>query len=232
MYLYCYDIMIIKKISCRLPIFRVIISMVTENGFLLGLVFGQNRPLCEYSVVSGNHIEIALRVIKFMSRNNRNAFSDHGDYVYTLKFNDQGYIFVCLATRDVDLQSQNVFLDKLEELWMSKIAPNLDDFSPYSQNSTFGPDISALIADSNIDYLTQLSPRPIDRKMTNIHTSLVYSDNLNITPKKDKTNVTKKRLFFKRWKNRILYNRTYMFVAFSIMIISLIGLYMLLSYIL
>lgn len=195
--------------------------MSIESGFLYGLVFGQNRPLCEYSVITGNHTEIALRVIKSMNRNNKNAFADHGDYVFTLKLNDQGYIFLCLATRDVDLQSQNVFLDKLESLWMDKIAPYINDYSPYSQNSAFSSDIASLISECNVDYFTQLSPKEIDRKMANIHTSLVYSDELSIKLKTEKSNISKQKMILKlkRWKNKILYNRKYLLLTIALLVI-------------
>ena len=78
-------------------------------GFLFGLVVGQNRPLAEYSTIEGNHIQTAMKVIKSMNRNNRSAFSDHGDYVFTLKSNEDGFILISAysqsgnATRHINL---------------------------------------------------------------------------------------------------------------------------------
>ena len=200
-------------------------------GFLFGLVVGQNRPLAEYSAIEGNHIQTAMKVIKSMNRNNKSAFSDHGDYVFTLKSNDDGFIFVCLASRDVDLQAQNIFLDKMEEKWNEIVKPNLVDFQPYSQNLLFSNVISDLIANANADILSRNVPLPIDRNMTNIHLTLVSGDELSITKKKTTEKISKRTIILglKRFKNRIISNRGQWFTTLMILLIVLIAVFLLFS---
>ena len=198
-------------------------------GFLFGLVVGQNRPLAEYSTIEGNHIQTAMKVIKSMNRNNRSAFSDHGDYVFTLKSNEDGFIFVCLASRDVDLQSQNVFLDKMEEKWNEIVKPSIVDFQPYSQNLIFSNVISDLIANANADILRQSVPLPIDRQMTNIRMTLVSGDELKISQKKASEKISRRTFYigFKRIKNRLLSNKGQWFSTIMVLLIVMIAVFLL-----
>ena len=192
-------------------------------GFLYGLVVGQNRPLAEYSHIEGNHVQTVMKVIKSMNRNNRSAFSDHGQYVFTLKMNQDGYIFACLATRDVDLQAQNLFLDQMELKWNELVKPKIVDFQPYSQNLAFSSVISDLMANANTDIFSQNLPMPIDRKMTNIHLTLVSGDELSITEKKDKMRLNSKTFIIelKRLKNKFLRNRYQWFSQLMILLVVL-----------
>ena len=198
-------------------------------GFLFGLVVGQNRPLAEYSTIEGNHIETALKVIKSMNRNNKSAFSDHGDYVFTLKMNNEGFIFVCLASRDVDLQAQNIFLDKMEEKWNEIVKPNIIDYQPYSQNLAFSSVICDLMNNANADLLSHTVPMPIDRKMTNIHITLVSGNELSVRKRKDLERFSRKTILLalKKIKNRICSNRSQWLSTIMILLIVLIAVFLL-----
>ena len=160
-----------------------------------GIVFFENRPIVEYSLVQGNYSLIGAKIIRSMSPHALNAFSDFENFVFVIKNSKENFVFICLSTKEVHLQTQNEFLDEIEYKWFQNYTKKIEN--SYYWFSEF---ISLLINKYNKKIFPGYQPKQLDRQMKNIHITLLSNHELVIHEKLDIPKKTFNLLFLLKFK--------------------------------
>ena len=186
-------------------------------GIKYGLIAYQNRPISQFSYVVGNHEKFSLRIIKSISPHVKNAFCDYSDYVFTVKIASDGVIFLCLSTKDVDLQTQNQFLDEIDEQFSRDIANQIEVSFPNSASSI----LQTTIKNSIDKYNQNRSILPLDRQMSNIHINYLSNEVLSINDSDIAESVPRNKVFYLKFL-RLLSKRNRKTIAYVVMLLIVV----------
>lgn len=118
--------------------------------FQYALVARGTTPLAEFSLISGNHRNIALNILEKVDPKNPYYIHINGDNTfYTLTDPDHLTFLVMCSSKD-KITSQTSFLQDLQEKWRRKYGNKARSFAPSSKNHEFGStEINSLLKQYN-----------------------------------------------------------------------------------
>lgn len=194
------EFIICKVCKCNFLIclFHVKKSM-EKNIFYYALVARGATPLAEYSLVEGNHRNVALRMLEFLPSFSPMAIVEQNNCIFTTLTGPDGMTFLCLCD-DIVIQRDRArlnFLKELREKWREKYGNDAASFAPDSKNNDFGEiDIQKLLDKYNKEKPIYGKIENYDDEIAthNLTMALSRGPQLSITEKKSvnaKTNKAK-----------------------------------------
>ena len=210
-----------------------------SSNFHYALVAYQAKPLAEYSLISGNYKNIALKMLQSIDSKTPNAIVEQGKNIFYSLTDPDHVTFLVLCDSTVQATLRNSFLEELQRKWRQRYGNSAASFAPNSKNQEFGnTEIASLLRSFNTERNAKLAQakqnlEETQNKMTqNLTMAFARGEQLNIMEQKaeniktsaqtfhrEATNVRRK-MCFQKWRWYILGAAIVAVVIFIIVVIA------------
>lgn len=212
---------------------------MTSSKFQYALVARGTTPLAEYTLVQGNHRNIAIKMLENLDPKNPSAIVEQGKNIFFTMTDPDRMTFLCLCDSSVPATLRSNFLEELKRKWRQKYGNSAAGFGPNSKNDEFGrTEIKNLLTSFNSERNAKLAQakgylQDTQDKMTqNLTMAFMRGEQLNIMEQKaenikdsaqtfhrEATNVRRK-MCFQKWRWYFLGAAIVLVVIFIIIVIA------------
>jgi vesicle-associated membrane protein 7 len=140
-----------------------------SGPFQYGLVARATTPLAEYTPVTGNFTNVAIRMLEAIDPNKPRGIVEQGEFMFLSLTDPDRMSYLCVVQKQVNVQTGYAFLEDLKSKWVQRYGRSASSFAPRSKNTEFGQtEIASLLRTFN---------SPSNQKISQIHANLEETQN-------------------------------------------------------